>query len=437
MGLEIVQILASGTYGHVAVVRDDDSGDLLAAKVLKEAHAANPKLVSRLRDEAALLARLKHPNVVGRAELREIGGHPVLLMEWVRGVPLQAILGRHETGLDPANVCEIVRLTAAAMDAAWHKPDPATGEPIHLIHRDLKPSNLLMSVDGEIKIVDLGIAHGSFSGKESETVSVVLGAHGYLAPERLDGAEDEQSGDVFALGCIFFELLTGRKVALSLHPGHHAERMERHLMHLRPEGVSPRVVGHLAELVARMAAYEPADRPTYTEVVREIEQLLFTTGWRPNLAELAERDVVPLLLDRKFLSPRAHPAWESLAFLESNRRRRRKKGVPRESDETLRAFLASDRWFRRRPQLHRLLAIDPSWTSAPFVELLDRLRRQDRRGLLGWLLRRERDPFVAEQILAVLHILEARPDDAVRKRAWRLVGHRDPEISAIATGTVR
>ena len=53
-------------------------------------------------------------------------------------------------------------------------------------------------------------------------------------------------------------------------------------------------------------------------------------------------------------------------------------------------------------------------------------------GLLGWLLRRERDPFVAEQILAVLHILEARPDDAVRKRAWRLVGHRDPEISAIA-----
>ena len=83
MALEIVQILASGTFGHVAVVRDTQDGRLMAAKVLKREHLENPKIVRRMMDEAALLRRLDHPNIVRVEEVRELEGRPVMLLEWV------------------------------------------------------------------------------------------------------------------------------------------------------------------------------------------------------------------------------------------------------------------------------------------------------------------------------------------------------------------
>src|SRR5919205_112945 len=92
MALEIVQILAAGTFGHVAVVRDTQSDALMAAKVLKAEHLENVKLVRRLRDESVLLSRLSHPNIVGQHGIREVGGRPVLLLEWVRGAPLDSLL---------------------------------------------------------------------------------------------------------------------------------------------------------------------------------------------------------------------------------------------------------------------------------------------------------------------------------------------------------
>lgn len=432
MALEIVQILASGTFGHVAVVRDGATGDLLAAKVLKDIHASNPRLVSRLRDEATMLARVQHPNVVGLAELRPVAGRPVLLMEWIRGAPLASVLARNPQGLRAPDVCAVIRATAHALHAAYQTPDPVTGEPIRLIHRDLKPSNLLLSVDGELKIVDLGIAKGSFSGKESETVSVVLGAQGYLAPERLDGAEDSQAGDVFALGCVFFELLTGRKIQLSLHPGHHAERMQRHLMHLRPENASPPVVQQLTDLIQAMAAYEESHRPSYPEIVAAIDQLLRVTGWQPDLARVAERDVVPLLMERKYLAPQMHPAWEALAFLETPTGQTPPGAPPRQADAALAAFLADPTWHVRLPQLHRLLAVDPSWTEAPLLDALAAIERSQRRGCLGVFGRRKLGSRRREQLLALLDVLKSRPSDAVRRRAWKLVGHADPEVASKA-----
>lgn len=432
MALEIVQILASGTFGHVAVVRDSATGDLLAAKVLKDMHASNPRLVSRLRDEATMLARVQHANVVGLAELRPVGGRPVLLMQWIRGAPLASVLARNPSGLRVPDVCAIIRATADALHAAHETPDPVTGEPIRLIHRDLKPSNLLLEVDGSVKIVDLGIAKGSFSGKESETVSVVLGAQGYLAPERLDGAEDSQAGDVFALGCVFFELLTSRKIQLSLHPGHHAERMQRHLMHLRPEGASPPVVQKLTDLIQRMAAYEETERPTHLEVVATIDQLFMMTGWRADLPGLAERDVVPLLMERKYLAPHMHPAWDSLSFLEEPSGATPPGAPPREADAALRAFLADPSWHLRVRELHRLVAIDPSWTEAPLLEALTRIERSQRRGCLGLFGRRRFDSRARKQVLALLDVLRTRPTEAVRRRAWRLVGSPDPAVASLA-----
>lgn len=427
MALEIVQILASGAFGHVAVVRDTASGALLAAKVLKDEHVANTKVVRRLRDEAALLQRLSHPNIVGADGIRELRGRPVLLMEWIRGAPLDALLVRMPEGLPPGDACEIVRIAAAALSAAFHTVDPVTREPMRVIHRDLKPSNLLVSVDGELKMLDFGIAKSNFSARQSETVSVVLGAHGYLAPERLDGADDSPAGDVYALGCVLFELLTARRITLSLHPRAHVERLERELMRVRPAGASAWVVHELTGLVRAMCAYDPEERPDHADAYGVLGRVIETAGWAPDLHRLARKHVVPFLEARSFESPGRHPAWAELrSLLEERTGATPSVAPPRASDERIRSFLAEDGWHRRVDQLKRLLATDPSWTAAPFLEHLERLRAGPfwRR----WML----NSGGRDELVAVLEFLGSRPGDEVSAKVRSYVRHRDPEVVALA-----
>ena len=429
MALEILQILASGTFGHVAVVRDSGTGRVLAAKVLRHVHIDNRKVIRRMRDEAALIARLNHPCIVALEELREVSGRPVLLLEWVRGAPLNAVLARCPPGLPPAEVCEVTRQVSEALHAAWNTVDPTTHRPMRVIHRDIKPSNLLLSVDGELKIVDFGIAKGNFWGKESETVSVVLGAEGYVAPERLDGAPDSPAGDVYALGCVTYELLTARRIVLSLHRRHHAERLGRYLMHLRPAGLGPQQVRALTELIVAMAAYDPDERPNHAEVAEHLSDLLRISRWRPDLEGLARQHVAAHLEDRTFHPPELHSAWQDLRFLEVPTGATPAVAPPRESDDRVRAFLAQEGWHLQTTVLRRMLATDPSWTTAPFLERLDQLMAP---GPFWRTWRIKRDPRANPQIVAILEFLQARPTDEVRRRVRGLIRHRDPEISAMA-----
>ncbi|MEQ1506487.1 MAG: serine/threonine-protein kinase, partial [Myxococcota bacterium] len=317
MALEIVQILAAGTFGHVAVVIDTATGALYAAKVLKQEHLENVKLVRRVRDEAVLLSRLDHPNIVRSGGIREIAGRPVVLLEWVRGAPLDALLVRHPDGLPVAEACEIVRISAAALAAAYDSLDPVSRVPMRVIHRDFKPSNVLLSVDGVVKVLDFGIAKGTFAGKLSETITIVLGAHGYLAPERLDGADDAPAGDVYAIGCSLFELLTTRRMKLSLHPQDHVERMQRELMRMRPAATNPRTLHDLTALITAMCAYDPAARPTHGEVIDALSRILVTAGLTPDLPRLARKHVIPHLEHQSLENPRTHPAYPDLAFLQT------------------------------------------------------------------------------------------------------------------------
>ncbi|MBX2801456.1 MAG: serine/threonine protein kinase [Myxococcales bacterium] len=429
MALEIVQILASGTFGHVSVVRDTATGQLWAAKVLKEQYRANPKVVGRLKDEAALLQRLQHPHVVGVSELRPVQGCPVLLLEWVRGAPLNALLARCPQGLAPPEVCEIVRTTAATLRELWRRLDPSTGEPMAVIHRDLKPSNLLLDIHGTLKLVDFGIARGEFEGKESQTVSVVLGAHGYLAPERLDGATDTPAGDIYALGCVFFELLTGRKVTLSMHPRKHAERMAQQLMHLRPEHTSPRLIHELSNLIARMAAYEPAQRPDHQQVVDGVMHLMSSAGWVPDLPALGATHVTAHLREAPRLGLDREAARRDLAFLETPTGHTPDTAPPRTSDHALRSFLADAQWHHKPQVLDRLLAADPCWTADPLLEALDRAVRSRTLWRRWW---GTFDEASREKVVTLLELLRSRPTDAVLRRVRRLERNRDPEVRELA-----
>jgi serine/threonine protein kinase len=426
MALEIVQILAAGTFGHVAVVRDTTTDVLMAAKVLKAEHLENLKLVRRMRDEAVLLSRLAHPHIVEVFGVREVAGRPVLLLEWVRGAPLDALLVRMPDGLPVADACEMIRICAGALMRAWNSVDPVSGRPMRVIHRDFKPSNVLLDQYGHLKVLDFGIARGEFAGKESETITVVLGAHGYLAPERLDGAEDSPKGDIYALGCSLYELLTSRRMKLSLHPLAHAERMQKELMRMRPANTSTRVVSELAEMITWLCAYDPDRRPDYPELLDAMGRLMLSAGMTPDLPRLARKHVLPVLEQLSFESVRKHPAWRDLEFLQTPTGSTPKGAPPRGIEKRMREFLAPEDWHRRTSELKRMLAADPSWTAAPLLEALDRVA-----GGRFWQ-RWRTDTDSRDQIVTLLELLRARPAPEVTERVRPLIRHWDAEVCDLA-----
>ena len=318
MDLELRRIVAGGTYGWVCVVADRDSGRVLAAKILREEHVANPKAVARMRDEARLLANLDHPNIVRVFGLEEISGRPVLLLEFVEGAPLDALIATHPRGLPPAEACEIARQAHLALHAAYRTTHRETGAPLKVIHRDVKPGNLMLTTQGVVKVLDFGIAKGEMAGKESLTVSMVLGAHGYLAPERLDGEEDRIEGDVYAMGQVLYELLTGRFLKLSLQPAQHAERLDKAMLRLAID--DPAALDRLTRLLRSMLAYEPDDRPDHAAVVHGLSALMARAKWSPNLPGWSAAHVAPLARSRVEVPAAEHPNYAELKFVESPKR---------------------------------------------------------------------------------------------------------------------
>ncbi len=317
MELQLERILAAGTFGWVCVVHDRTSRRRLAAKVLREEHVQNPKAVARMRDEARLLSNLDHPNIVQVFGIEEFDGRPVLLLEYVEGAPFDELLATLPAGLPPAEAIEVARQTHGALHAAWRTPARDTGNPVRVIHRDIKPGNLMVSSQGQVKVLDFGIAHGEMAGKESITVSMVLGAPGYLAPERLDGEEDRIEGDVYAMGLVLHELLTGRFMKLSLQQKNHATRMDKHMHALEIPGADTWTRQAIVDLLRRMLAYEPDDRPDHAAVVQALTMILARAQWSPNLPSWSATYVSPIAATRSSLPAAAHPQYAQLRFIES------------------------------------------------------------------------------------------------------------------------
>ena len=147
---EVLEVLGEGAFGAVCVARmiGDPLGRQVAIKVLKLEYASNPKVLHRTRDEARLLSRLHHPNIVQVERLIEVEGRPVLVMELVRGLDLKSLLRRSPYGVPAAVAMEVVRLTCVALDVAYGQALGDDGKPMRVIHRDIKPSNMLLSIHG-------------------------------------------------------------------------------------------------------------------------------------------------------------------------------------------------------------------------------------------------------------------------------------------------
>jgi serine/threonine protein kinase len=296
---------------------------------------------------------------------------------------------------------------------------------MRVIHRDIKPSNMLFSVDGELKIVDFGIARGEFGEKTAKTLSMVLGARGYLAPERLDGDDDKPSCDIYSLGVTLFELLTGRHVILSMQKDFHAEALHRSLSEFRPPGLGKEGTERLRGIVADMCRYEEAHRPSHEELVRRFDRFLADFGIKPDLKGYARRELLPIFVSRRVTPPRMHPAYEELAFVEAMAGKVRFPAPP-DVDQEIRVFLRDPQWPSRLSELEVLIAKNPHWSPAPFLELLPAGNR-------SWWQFWGGGELPPSHIATILQVLGDRHEHAeVRARARELKRHSDPQVASIA-----
>jgi serine/threonine protein kinase len=192
-------LLATGGMGEVWAARDLLLDRPVAVKVLGRALAGDGRAAERLRREARAAGRLDHPNIARVLDLGEHDGRPYLVMELLEGESLAARIDRAGP-MAPAEAARVVAAVADALQAAH-----SAG----VVHRDVKPGNVFLTSGGEVKVLDFGIAWAS--GEAGLTTGDLLGTAAYLAPERALGRPAAAAADLYSLGVVLYELLTGRR----------------------------------------------------------------------------------------------------------------------------------------------------------------------------------------------------------------------------------
>lgn len=256
----LVRLIGRGGMGSVYEAVHERLGRKVALKVLPQLAARDVRYLERFQREARTVGRLDHHNVVKATDAGEAGGVPYLAMELVDGVDA-ARLVRAVGSLPLSDAAELVRQAAVGLAHAHGKG---------VVHRDVKPSNLMVTVDGEVKILDLGLALSREpaypDGPPSGTA--MLGTHDYMAPEQwADSSAVGPPADVYGLGCVLYQALAGRPPFSGVK---HATPRAKQYAHQQtaPPPIPNRgdVPPAVAELLGRMLAKDPAERPPAARV---------------------------------------------------------------------------------------------------------------------------------------------------------------------------
>lgn len=268
---QLLRQLGEGGMGQVWEARDEVLGRLVAVKVialLAGGGSRGDEVRARFLREARITAVLQHPNIVTIHDLGETGVEggtaPFLVMELLRGEGLDAVTGR-----GPAALADAARWGAQICDAL------ADAHAAQVLHRDIKPSNVLVTAAGTVKVLDFGIARAAdpyATANRLTQTGFIVGTPPYMAPEQARGRPEARS-DLYALGCLLFELITGR---LPFQAPDTIGFLTAHLTETPPAPST--IAGHVPpdwdELVLTLLRKEPGERyASAAEVARALRRL--------------------------------------------------------------------------------------------------------------------------------------------------------------------
>jgi serine/threonine protein kinase len=308
---EILEELGTGGMGSVYRVFDRKLEEEVALKLIRPDIAASGKTIERFKNEIKVARKITHPNVCRMHDLHEEGKTLYITMEYVRGEDLKSVIHRMGT-LTMGKAVSIAQQAADGLAEA-HK--------LGIIHRDLKPGNIMIDKEGNAKIMDFGIAR-SLEDKGSADAGMIIGTPEYMSPEQAEGKEADQRSDIYSLGVIIYEMVTGKApfegaTASGILKKHRTEAP------LDPKGLNPQVSPGLARMILKCLEKDREKRfQNAGEVLAELNDLATSMTkkavekkWKNSIAVLPFADLSPQRDQEYFCDGLAEELINSLSHI--------------------------------------------------------------------------------------------------------------------------
>ena len=267
---KIVKRIGIGGMGAVYEAIQVKLDRKVAVKILADRLASDPEFLERFEREARAAALVNHPNLVQVFDFGEYEGMHYSVMEYIEGENLGERLKRTQRPMNIPEALEIVSKVASALNAAWKKKQ--------VIHRDIKPENVMITIDGQVKLADLGLAKILGEGSNMTMTGMGLGSPHYMSPEQASDAKDvDFRSDIYSLGVTLLTLLTGKKAYKGNSP---YALIKAHAEQPLPSGAELGVPlpERVEQLINKMAAKRPDDRfESYEELLQVMGGLMTDT----------------------------------------------------------------------------------------------------------------------------------------------------------------
>jgi serine/threonine protein kinase/Flp pilus assembly protein TadD len=300
---EILEELGKGGMGEVYRVKDETLDEEMALKVLKPAIASDKDIIERFKNELKLARKIGHKNVCRMYDLNEEEDTPYITMEYVKGEDLKSFIRRKER-VTQEEAISIAKQVCAGLAAAHE---------LGVVHRDLKPANIMIDEKGSAKVMDFGIARSVEAAGVTQT-GVMIGTPDYISPEQAEGEEADRRSDIYSLGVVLYEMVTGSvpfkgDTALSIALKHKAQ------LPSEPRKLNPDVSENLSRLILICMEKDRKRRYQKTEdlladLINLEEGLPLGTKMRPR-----RRSVVTAIASKKILVPAMGVALIIIAVL--------------------------------------------------------------------------------------------------------------------------
>ncbi len=245
-----------GSMGIIYRARDKTLNDLVALKILNDYLCSDPMAVERFKTEARAAKKLSHPYIVRIHDFFEIESKRCISMEFIEGIDMKRLFNERTTFTEEMILYYFMQICDALGYA--HK--------LGIVHRDIKPANIMVTSQNAVKITDFGIAKMLQSADATKSGTAVIGTPLYMAPEQIIGDKIDGRTDIYALGIMLYEMVSG-------NPPFYLGNIEYHHIHTAPPPLPDRVAENLQNVILKMIAKKPEDRfQTVEEIVPAIRQ---------------------------------------------------------------------------------------------------------------------------------------------------------------------